>query len=56
VKELSAPERPVLLKEYLERYRKTVQRYFTVPVGSDQEAFQGISARHPVFRLESPKA
>ena len=56
VKELSAPERPVLLKEYLERYRTTVQRYFTVPAGSDKEAFQGISERHPVFRLESEKA
>ena len=56
VKELSAPERPVLLKEYLERYRKTVQQFFTVPVGSEKEAFQGISERHPVFRLESAKA
>ncbi len=55
VKEVSAPERPVLLKEYLERYRKTVQRYFTVPVGSDKEAFEGISERHPVFRLESQR-
>ena len=55
VKELSAHERPVLLKEYLERYRTTVQRYFTVPVGSDEEAFEGISERHPVFRLESQR-
>ncbi len=55
VKEVSAPERPVLLKEYLERYRKTVQRYFTVPVGSDKEAFEGVSERHPVFRLESQR-
>lgn len=55
VKEVLAPERPVLLKEYLERYRKTVQRYFTVPVGSDKEAFEGVSERHPVFRLESQR-
>ena len=55
VKELSAPERPALLKEYLERYRTTVQRYFTVPAGSDKEAFDGISERHPVFRLESKR-
>ena len=55
VKEVLAPERPVLLKEYLERYRKTVQRYFTVPVGSDKEAFEGIRERHPVFRLESQR-
>ena len=55
VKELSAPERPALLKEYLERYRTTVQRYFTVPVGSDEKAFEGISERHPVFRLESER-
>ncbi len=56
VKELSAPEKPVLLREYLERYRTTVQQFFTVPVGSDEEAFQGISERYPVFRLESEKA
>ena len=55
VRELSAPERPALLKEYLERYRTTVQRYFTVPVGSDEKAFGGISERHPVFRLESER-
>ena len=55
VKELPVPERPALLKEYLERYRTTVQRYFTVPVGSDEEAFDGISERHPVFRLESKR-
>src|SRR5215510_9513320 len=33
-------ERPELLKDYLDRYRRTVQRYFPVAAGSPPEAFE----------------
>lgn len=52
VRELPESEKPVLLKEYLSRYRKTVQRYFSIPVESDLDTFATITKWHPVFELE----
>ena len=52
VRELPDPERPVILKEYLSRYRTTVQRYFSIPVESDLDRFAKIAKWHPVFELE----
>ncbi len=43
--------RPEILKEYLERYATTVQRYFPVPAGSPREAFAAVAASYPVFEL-----
>ena len=51
-RELPDSEKPVLLKEYLSRYRNTVQRYFSIPVDSDLDSFIKIANRHPVFELE----
>ncbi len=45
-------ERPEILKEYLERYTPTVQRYFPVPAGSPREAFAAVAAAYPVFELQ----
>lgn len=45
-------ERPEILKEYLERYATTVQRYFPVPAGSPREAFVALAASYPVFELQ----
>ena len=44
-------EKPELLKEYLDRYKTTVQRYFPVSAGSNREVFAGIAANYPVFEL-----
>ena len=44
-------EKPEVLKEYLNRYKTTVQRYFSVPAGAPLEAFSGIAPRYPVFEL-----
>jgi deazaflavin-dependent oxidoreductase (nitroreductase family) len=44
-------ERPPILKEYLERYRPAVQRYFEVKAGSPVEAFRAIASGFPVFEL-----
>lgn len=49
------PEKPALLKAYLDRYKTTVQRYFPVPAGSDVQAFASIAANHPVFELSDPR-
>ena len=44
-------EKPKILKEYLDRFRTTVQRYFPVRAGSGPEAFTEIASRYPVFEL-----
>jgi len=45
-------EKPEILREYLERYRLTVQRYFPVKAGSAPSAFAEIAGRYPVFELK----
>jgi len=44
-------DKPRYLKEYLERFKTTVQRYFPIPAGSSAEAFVAIAANYPVFEL-----
>ncbi len=51
VEEIPDPDRPDVLKEYLNRYAREVQRYFSVENGADREAFLAVAAEHPVFRL-----
>lgn len=51
IRPLSDSEKPVLLKEYLDRFKTAVQRYFDVPAGSSVEAFQAIAPGYPVFEL-----
>jgi len=51
LKEIVVPDKLPILKEYLDRYRGAVQRYFTVRAGSPAEAFAEIADRHPAFEL-----
>jgi hypothetical protein len=44
-------DKPEILKEYLNRYRLAVERYFTVPVDAPLEAFSKIAWQYPVFEL-----
>jgi deazaflavin-dependent oxidoreductase (nitroreductase family) len=44
-------EKPAILREYLERFRITVQRYFPVSAGSPTAAFASYASRYPVFEL-----
>ena len=44
-------DKPPYLKAYLDSFKTTVQRYFTVPAGSAAQAFAGIAANYPVFEL-----
>lgn len=51
IRELPVPERPPIIKEFLERFAASVQRFYEVPKGSPVEAFVSIAPRNPVFEL-----
>jgi len=45
------PEKPALLKAYLDNFKREVQRYFPVPAGSPISAFEKLTHSYPVFEL-----
>jgi deazaflavin-dependent oxidoreductase (nitroreductase family) len=49
---LPDPDKPPLLKAYLDVFKTTVQRYFPVQAGSDAAAFAPIAINYPVFELD----
>ena len=51
VRPLSAGEKPAVLKAYLDRFRMAVQRYFPVPAGAPESAFEPLVDRYPAFEL-----
>jgi deazaflavin-dependent oxidoreductase (nitroreductase family) len=51
LKPIADPEKPELLKAYLDQFRPTVQRYFPVTAGSPSEAFVKLAGDYPVFEL-----
>lgn len=51
LRELGDDEKPEILKDYLDRFKTTVQRYFPVTAGSPAAQFRPIAARYPVFEL-----
>lgn len=52
VNELPNDEKSTILKEYLDRYKSAVQQYFDIEAGSSAEAFNSVTDRYPVMRLE----
>lgn len=48
---LSDTEKPAVLKAYLDRFRREVQRYFSVPAGASVEAFASLLDSYPAFEL-----
>jgi len=44
-------DKPAILKAYLDRFRKEVQRYFPVAAGSPVESFQQLAESYPGFEL-----
>ena len=46
-------DKPEVLKAYLDRFARTVQRYFPMAAGSPASAFRPVAARYPVFELRS---
>jgi deazaflavin-dependent oxidoreductase (nitroreductase family) len=51
LRELADAEKPPVLKAYLDRFKTSVQPYFTVPAGSPRDAFTVVAADHPAFEL-----
>lgn len=51
LKPVPDPEKPEILKSYLDSYKSEVQRYFPVPAGSPPAAFRDIASNYPVFEL-----
>jgi deazaflavin-dependent oxidoreductase (nitroreductase family) len=43
--------KPEILRAYLNEYRGTVQRFFSVPADSPLSTFAAIAGMHPVFEL-----
>jgi deazaflavin-dependent oxidoreductase (nitroreductase family) len=48
---LADAEKPEILKSYLDRFKREVQRYFPVPAGSPPEAFRDLLQDYPAFEL-----
>ena len=44
-------EKPEILKAYLDKFKREVQRYFSVPAGSPADAFVDKTGSYPVFEL-----
>jgi hypothetical protein len=51
VRELPHGMRPAILKAYLDRFASEVQRFFPLPRGSPEEAFNAVAQDYPVFEL-----
>lgn len=54
-REVPLAERPELIKEFLDRFATSVQRYYPVPKGSPASAFVEIAQSNPVFELIAEK-
>jgi hypothetical protein len=50
---LAEAERPVILKAYLDRFHREVQRFFPLPAGSPVEMFVALAPHYPAFELRS---
>ena len=50
--EVPIADRVPILREYLARYTKTVQRYFTVDPASSDDEYANVARLHPVFELK----
>ncbi len=53
VRELSLDERPPVIKEFLDRFASSVQRFYTIRAGAPVEEFRAVAASNPVFELSA---
>ena len=51
VRELSLDEKPVILKQFLDKFASQVQRFFPVQAGSPPDAFRDCARTIPAFEL-----
>lgn len=49
---LSDAEKPPILKAYLDRFHREVQRFFPVTAGAPVDEFLPLAGRYPAFELE----
>jgi deazaflavin-dependent oxidoreductase (nitroreductase family) len=50
---LSDAEKPPILKAYLDRFHREVQRFFPVNAGSPVDGFTSLTSRYPAFELSA---
>jgi len=48
---IAGPDKPEILKAYLDSYKKEVQRYFPVSAGSPAQDFAAVAESYPAFEL-----
>jgi deazaflavin-dependent oxidoreductase (nitroreductase family) len=51
VRELADPDKPEIIKAFLDRFASQVQRFFAVKASSPPDAFRAVAPRTPVFEL-----
>ena len=51
MRSLAADAKPAVLKAYLGRFKLAVQRYFPVPAGAPEAAFEPLVDWYPAFEL-----
>ena len=44
-------DKPLILKAYLDTFKREVQRYFPIPAGSPVEEFEPLAGSYPAFEL-----
>jgi hypothetical protein len=55
LQEVPDSSKPEILKAYLDRFKREVQRFFPVKAGSPPEAFAPLAGRYPAFELTPPQ-
>jgi deazaflavin-dependent oxidoreductase (nitroreductase family) len=53
VRELPEADRPPVIKEFLDRFASSVQRFYTIRAGAPVEDFRAVAASNPVFELSA---
>ena len=50
---IANPDKPEILKAYLDNFKREVQQYFPVPAGSPAQDFAAVADSYPAFELLS---
>ncbi len=53
LRELPDAEKPPILKAYLDRFHREVQRFFPIKAGSPVDGFIALTSRYPAFELSA---
>ncbi len=50
---IANPDKPEILKAYLDSFKREVQQYFPIPAGSPAQDFAAVAESYPAFELLS---